>query len=665
MSRKLLALLPAFLLLGACTSPGASEVFDGDGYVDVPLSEIATKDGNIFHAFCWKFSDVTANLESIAEAGFKSVQISPVQQPKSGGPNWWSFYQPLSFSIADNSTLGTKNDLITLCSEADKYGISIIADIVFNHLANIDETHLEQDGTPVVSPSVENYEPEIYAKRNLSGSEATFHHNTKATGSGAVTQNYPYGALPDLNTAHPLVQQRSLDLLKECIDVGIDGFRLDAAKHIETPTDPSYASDFFPNVINPAKEYYNTKTNKELYVYGEILDDVDGGRTIADYLPYMDVTDNETKYSYVQSTVRKDCALTETAKYEKDCDPDRLVVWAESHDDYCNQGEISANAQANRAYAMMMARQGAKGLYLARQADRNNIKVAEVGSYQFEDTCVGAINRFDYRFKDLPDKVTSLKEVYLCERYSDEKNNNGAVIIDTTTKATGEAKEIKFSKIPDGIYFDQVSGQTVVIKNHKASVLFHRSNICILTKSNNGARSYMKINNRGSSFVDTLSVKVELEDAIGTYQINNKAVVNLGATTNITINASDAVNGIVTLKLNYGNEKYSYQKTFKYQAVSIIEGYFNVINLNSKYFQDNEIYLWSWSGSSAGHWNKDYTVQNGVLLINLQTFTDTQFLLAIFTKGYVISNISKWDSNALKQTKDINISAGFFDAAGF
>ena len=124
--------------------------------------------------------------------------------------NIWSFYQPLSFSIADNSSLGSKADLQELCTEADKYGISIIADIVFNHLANIDDDHLESDGTPTVSPDVEAYEPEIYAKRNASGTEATFHHNKNASGSGAITQYYAYGNLPDLNTANPVVQARSL-----------------------------------------------------------------------------------------------------------------------------------------------------------------------------------------------------------------------------------------------------------------------------------------------------------------------------------------------------------------------------------------------------------------------------------------------------------------------
>ena len=72
-------------------------------------------------------------------------------------------------------------------------------------------------------------------------------------------------------------------MLKECIDVGIDGFRFDAAKHIETPRDPDYPSDFWPNVLGPAKSYYQSKTGQELFVYGEILNSVDGGRQISYY----------------------------------------------------------------------------------------------------------------------------------------------------------------------------------------------------------------------------------------------------------------------------------------------------------------------------------------------------------------------------------------------
>ena len=663
MKTKIVFLTSIFILCACEPAHSNSSIspinFDGDGYVDQMPAK--TTDGNIFHAFCWKYSDITANLPSIAEASFKSVQISPVQQPKNGGATWWSFYQPLSFSIADNSTLGSKEDLKTLCQEADKYGISIIADIVFNHLANIDDDHLENDGTPTVSPDVEAYEPEIYTNRNASGDQATFHHNKNAAGSGAITQYYAYGNLPDLNTANPVVQARSLDLLKECIDVGIDGFRLDAAKHIETPTDPQYPSDFFPNVISAAKEYYKTKTNNDLYVYGEILDDPDGGRTIDNYLPYIDVTDNKVKSSYVSASIRKDASALKTVSYSKKCDDSHIVYWAESHDDYTSGETIASSMQVNKVWAMMSARKGGRGLYLARQAVRDNVVVGEVGSYLFEQPVVGAANRFHNRFLNAEENVIVDTNFYTCERYSD--NDAGALIVDLITTEQDEIT-ISFEKLSDGLYCDQVSGQIVNVKDSKATFKMHSSHIAVLTKTKNAPHPYFSISNRGGYFVNSVNVELNITDGKGSYQINNEEAITFDSKTSISLAASKAVNGVITLKIKYGNEQFSYEREYTYRPIDIIAGYFNVLNLNPKYFTDYEIYLWSW-GSGNGHWSKDYTVENGVLLINLSTFKDTSFLIALFAKDYVISNVNAWDDNKIKQTGDIAISSKFYDASNF
>ena len=662
MHKKILIVTSIFILCACGHTPAKEPEFEGDHYIDE--MPIKTEDGNIFHAFCWKYKDITANLSSIAESSFKSIQISPVQQPKNGGATWWSYYQPLSFSIADNSALGSKAELKELCDEAEKYHISIIADIVFNHLANIDDDHLESDGTPTVSPDVEAYEPEIYAMRNASGEEATFHHNKSASGSGAVTQYYAWGNLPDLNTANPLVQSRSLSLLKECIDVGIDGFRLDAAKHIETPTDPQYASDFFPNVISAAKEYYKSKNpNQDLYVYGEILDDPDGGRTIDDYLPYIDVTDNKVKSSYVSASVRKDASVLPATSYSKKCDSSRIVYWAESHDDYTSGETIASSMQINKVWAMMSARKGGRGLYLARQANRENIVIGEVGSYLYEHPSVGAVNRFHNRFINAEEKVSSDTNIYVCERYSD--TDAGAVITNLITSNLDDEKvTVTFSAISDGLYCDQMTGKVIEIKNHKATINMHSSRIAVLTKTHNEPHPYFTISNRGGYFVSSVSVELNISEGEGTYQINNNDEVKFTSKTTVELTSSMANNGQITLKIKYGNVQFSYEKTYIYQPLQIKEGYFNVLNLNPEYFTNYEIYLWSW-GSGNGHWSKDYTVENGVLLINLSTFKDTSFLIAIFAKDYVISNVNAWDDHKIKQTGDISISSKFFDASNF
>ena len=114
---------------------------------------------------------------SCGEPVYDDFEDSYVQQPKNGGSSWWSYYQPLSFSIADNSAIGTKEELKSLCEEAEKYDISILVDVVANHLANINDDELEADGTPKVAPSVESYEPVLYRNRNenVDGVNFVFH----------------------------------------------------------------------------------------------------------------------------------------------------------------------------------------------------------------------------------------------------------------------------------------------------------------------------------------------------------------------------------------------------------------------------------------------------------------------------------------------------------
>ncbi len=77
----------------------------------------------------WSYNTIKENLPAIAAAGYTTVQTSPVQQPKDYSTSgdvtgqWWKLYQPISFHIAEKSWLGTKDDLKSLCDEADKYGI--------------------------------------------------------------------------------------------------------------------------------------------------------------------------------------------------------------------------------------------------------------------------------------------------------------------------------------------------------------------------------------------------------------------------------------------------------------------------------------------------------------------------------------------------------------
>ncbi|MFA7032506.1 MAG: alpha-amylase family glycosyl hydrolase [Bacilli bacterium] len=657
MKKKSIVISLILLILGL-SSCGASPVEETpDGYIDVmPTS---SESGVILQAFDWTFSEIENNLPAIANAGFKMIQTSPVQQPKNNGTTWWSFYQPLSFSIATSSPLGSKADLESLCTTAESYGISILCDIVFNHMANVGDSTLESDGTPVVSPDVATYEPYIYEHRNDSGTSATFHHNPNAAGSGAVTQVYSYGNLPDLNTANAYVQERCLSLLEECINAGVDGFRFDAAKHIETPNDPQYSSDFWPNVLGVAKTYYTNKTGNNLFAYGEVLNDPDGGRTIDLYTPYMKVTDNTYISQVVSGSANNDAERVLSSPYGKNTEASNLVTWVESHDTYIDSTQHSKEMRTAQRWAVIASRKDTSCLFLARPND--NLTVGEIGSYQFKDEIIGVTNRFHNRFIGADEEQTAEDAIYVNERYSD--TSAGAMIVNFAGAGT---ETVTFSHLGTGVYYNQLTGEAVTVRNNSAKITFDDSGIVVLTMSKNIARPTISVSQSGVSFFDSLAIDITVTNSTNAYYtINGGTPVAFTDQVSFTLGDVTDENNQIALYIYAENSQFSVHQNLTYTKVTIIDGYFNIVNLNSQYYTDYELYFWAWSGANSGHWLSDYTVQDDIVLIDFSATSYTSFLFATFEKGHVISNLDAWDSNKIKQSNDILISDIFYNASNF
>ena len=291
MKRKLLALLLALVmvlsLLPAALVP--------DTAVAETIDQTIVEGGAILHCFDWSYKEIIDHLDEIAAAGYTAVQTSPVQPPKDynpawtdGGGQWWKLYQPLGFRIAgeDETWLceGGKT-LADLCEAAHDKHIKVIVDVVANHLANKTGGgyYLDKDGNG--SPDDLNGDGEINAlDANLSeqvddafqNHPEYFHANTAGVNDGSrynMTQNQM--GMPDLNTSNQFVQQTVYDFLVECVNCGVDGFRFDAAKHIELPGDSSGKSDFWSAILDGVDDGgiqgVRNVANKELFIYGESL----------------------------------------------------------------------------------------------------------------------------------------------------------------------------------------------------------------------------------------------------------------------------------------------------------------------------------------------------------------------------------------------------------
>lgn len=536
-AKKIASLVVASALLtssfAAITSVNAAEVDSAQtASADSTLRD-KVGDGVMLHAFNWSYNTIKENLPAIAAAGYTTVQTSPVQQPKDYSTSgdvtgqWWKLYQPISFHIAEESWLGTKDDLKSLCDEADKYGIKIICDIVSNHIANADE-----DRPNVVSNQVKKYEPEFYKKRKTYTRTYTGHANDSSV--QAVVQGH-VSSCPDLVTNDTAVQGYIINLLKECIDCGVDGFRFDAAKHIETEDDGEYASDYWKNITTSASSYYTQKTGDDLYIYGEILNNCGADRSYSSYTKYINVTDNKTGDAVLYNVTKGKASTATNAKYKSGVAASNAVLWAESHDTY--EGSSGSSGFSNtagisdenvvKAWAIVASRKDSTALFFARPGTALMGNVSTDSTYK--STAVSEINKFHNLFVGQSEKLGSSGDIAYVAR-----GTSGIVL--SNCNGTNASVSISGTGLADGKYTDTVSGAEFTVANGVLTGSIGNTGVAVVY---NGTTTPKAINSveSGSSFKgDTMTLTLSLENATsGTYCLDDSTPVKFTGTTSIRI----------------------------------------------------------------------------------------------------------------------------------
>ena len=362
-------------------------------------SNMADNPGPILQAWGWTTSYITSHLDDIKNANYKAIQVSPLQPLNDGGSNqrWSMIYQPVGFSVATGSTnpLGNKDSLKTLTAAAKEKGIDIIMDVVANHLAAGSDYQLHS--------AVQAYEPEIY-NNNL------IHHVGEIGNDDGNTEKLVrgnLGKLPDLMTEDTRIQNRVISMLKEYIDCGVSGFRFDAAKHIETPDDGDYASNFWPNVISEVNKYGLQKLGKFPYSYGEVLG-VGTYRSWNGYTRYLDVTDYGVVWQTRDNYNKNDeGGVINNSGYTIKQPSEYALLFSESHDNFVHkETNLNADVWEDNQYGWHTARSGASSLYFPRpdyggsapsDPDTTNIVVTPTDNYK--SPVVSAANKLHNDFE--------------------------------------------------------------------------------------------------------------------------------------------------------------------------------------------------------------------------------------------------------------------------
>ena len=456
-----------------------------DGSQDYKLAQ-SIQEGTILHCFDWKYTDITAELENIAKAGFTSIQTSPVQAPVKND-TWKWLYQPLGFSFGTN-VLGTKEELRQLCEEADKYGIKIVVDVVANHLASekdsVDEAFKAEDMWHNEEMEISNY----YDRNEIT--------------------HYDLG-MPDLNSENEKVQKIVADFVSELKELGVDGIRWDAAKHIGLPSE---GCNFWPAV-----------TASGLYNYGEILTapkdgtNKDGSKTdenkslMSEYTKYMSVTDSSLGTTLIDSFKLGKAPASASNWVNDGISADKLVYWGESHDTYANnKGKESNGVDQNvidRAYAVAAAFDGSTALYLSRPgtAEPGQMMAGDKGSMHFTSAEIAAVNHFHNAMngKESSYAVTDNTSVVT-------RKDGGAVIV-CGSGSGAVSVENASGYVPAGIYKDEVTGNTFTVTDTTISGTVGESGIAVVYNSSFASRVEASVE-PGASFDGTLSVTLKAID---------------------------------------------------------------------------------------------------------------------------------------------------------
>jgi alpha-amylase len=225
------------------------------------------------------FNGLTGKLDYLKDLGVGGIWLMPIMP----SPTYHKY------DVTDYKDVhpdyGTKEEFKTLVDEAHKRGIRIIIDLILNHTGS-DHPWFKDAVKGKDSPYRDYY---VWANKDSIRSQIA----KKATSfdSDNITQwhaanndtlaDHYYGffwsGMPDLNFDNPKVKEEFVDIGKFWLtEMNVDGFRLDAARHI-FPTDR--AEDNHAFWIWFKEEM--TRLKPDVYLVGEVWTDA---KNVAPYL---------------------------------------------------------------------------------------------------------------------------------------------------------------------------------------------------------------------------------------------------------------------------------------------------------------------------------------------------------------------------------------------
>jgi glycosidase len=268
----ILAVCLAVTMLGGCGSSGKYEQ---------ELNIIDDNYRNYYEIFVYSFYDsdgdgigdlngVAEKLDYIEEMGFNGIWLMPIMPSTT-----YHKYDVIDYCDIDEE-YGTLEDFENLLAECHDRGIRVVIDFVMNHSSSKNQWFLDactylktlpEDGEPDLAecPYVDYYH---FTKEPVG---STYY---KVAGTSWSYEGAFWSEMPDLNLESEALRAEFETIAKFWIDLGVDGFRMDAALHFEE--NDTAANNEILNWLYT----YCTSLNPDFYMVSEVWD---GEAVIANY----------------------------------------------------------------------------------------------------------------------------------------------------------------------------------------------------------------------------------------------------------------------------------------------------------------------------------------------------------------------------------------------
>ena len=312
---------------------------------------------------------VTAKLDYLKALGIDGIWLMPINPSPS-----YHGYDVTDYR-AINPQYGTLADFRRLLDAAHARGIRVIMDLVVNHTS---------DHHPWFLAARDPDDPH-HGWYGWAGRGADL-HATSATGGPAWhtlgKQHYLgvfTGQMPDLNFDTPAVRAAVTDIGRYWLAMGVDGFRLDAARHVYVDF-PGQADD--PQVLRRNLHWWSAfrdamaAVRPDVYLVGEVTRDDPG--QLAPWFGSLDaVFDFPLATQLIQSarTERNDGLARLLGRIAAAIPAGQDAPFLSNHDQERVMSQLAGNAQHMRtAAAMLLTLPGESFIYYGEELGMRGTK---------------------------------------------------------------------------------------------------------------------------------------------------------------------------------------------------------------------------------------------------------------------------------------------------